>query len=373
MRKTLIQVHQNTSPPTESTAETSLEKKLETDTQAETLGETVKEESVVQTVKETVKETTQETVKETTFENVDSEIRPRTDEGEPEIVDASKLESGPKATIFQLNRTSSLANTMALPTGTKNSVELIKTNEDGSEKLSGAVFSIYSKGTSPTGTPSTTATKTATSNSEGSAIFTDLKANTYYEVRETTAPEGYLPTTQTWDVFIDSAGNGYIDKKGQLTTGSGAQEKITSTLPVSRSVQDNNYINYSSAITNVNTTDNTFTQIIYINRTTNGYYPPYIGYTELDYIVGSNSAITGVSNVEGYRLTEGQYRISEVEAPSGYIGFDGYYTFEVVKNVDDATGEIINSISWIKKHSDAEDTTGTYIYIKMERLKILMI
>ena len=253
-----------------------------------------------------------DTTNEKSNEDTGLNIQPKSsDGGEKAPADDSNLTSTPIPRSFRM------ASPMALPSNALNSVELIKTNQDGSEKLKGAVFGIYYKGSSLSNLVSSDNYKTVASNTSGSIVFSDLVRNTYYEVRELYAPSGYLPTEQKWDVFVDANGRGYIAKKGELNTGDGAQEKITTSLPAWSIITDNNGTNIGSAIASVNTNDNTFTQIIYVNRYI-GSTPPYLGSLKLNYNIYSDSAITNVTSVEAYKIKDAYFSYISTLMPTSF-------------------------------------------------------
>ena len=191
---------------------------------------------------------------------------------------------------------------MAITAGATNSVEIVKTNEDGSQRLSDATFEAYPISGGANGTVSTTPAYKAVSGTDGSAVFTGLKPSTFYRVRETSAPTGYYKTTQEWDVYIDAYGQGYIAAKGSLIyPGSVNVNETFGATPSGQLYTATNGMQNGVGYLSVDTANNTFTEIIYFNRGRNESYSSNL---EISYNPASSS-VTGIRTIEKYALTPG--------------------------------------------------------------------
>lgn len=207
---------------------------------------------------------------------------------------------------------------------TKGNVFINKVDQD-SNPLPGAVFGLFEQdGTSPILKDGVQ--WTATSDQNGRVTF-DITTPGTYVIKEIQAPQGYDPTTETWMVGVNSEGKVSLYTPGTATTSevrAGNFDTSSNTIGI-----------VGSRITEVDTANKTFTQLVYVNpwiyRTNQGaiaydqsYFNPTLyltPYGEAGYEVPA--AKSGATNSSGTKITSAEvYRVINVNTTSMPNDFD---------------------------------------------------
>lgn len=226
----------------------------------------------------------------------------------------------------------SITNTLVLK-----EVVLYKTNgTDINKPLAGAVFQLYAEDkTTAIGSPVVTG-------ADGKIDLGTLSSGQYW-LKEIIPPEGFVPDEHLRSLIIRA--NGTVELEGQTNPPLIIPNYTEKPTEIGLQKVDQDLDAVSGASFKIEKTSG--------EGTYNGDSAAYVPYQDPD------SGITERFGV--FRdLTAGTYRIWEARNPIGYIRTDVYYTFEVVK--DSTTGNTVDSIAWIRKHTGPTDTTGTVIY-----------